>query len=102
MPWLIISMAKSTSRIEFLATMPNSIRMPISTGSETGLPVRCKRNHRAQRRQQQRTHVDERRQEPAVEQHQHREHQQHAGHQRDGEVIEQLGLPLLVAQLAAG
>ena len=35
-PWFIISTAKSTSRIEFLATMPNSIRMPMRTKSEIG------------------------------------------------------------------
>ncbi len=38
-PWFIISTAKSTSRIEFLATIPNSIRMPIRTNSDTGCPA---------------------------------------------------------------
>ena len=40
MPWARISMAKSTSRIAFLVTIPISIRMPISTGIDMALPVR--------------------------------------------------------------
>ena len=39
MPWRIISIAKSTSRMAFLVTMPINIRMPIKTGMETALPV---------------------------------------------------------------
>src|SRR6185503_12706411 len=42
MPWFIISTAKSTSRIEFLATIPNSIKIPISTNSDTGWPAMCR------------------------------------------------------------
>ena len=38
-PWFIMSTAKSTSKIEFLATMPNSMSTPISTGNETAVPV---------------------------------------------------------------
>ncbi|MCY1303318.1 hypothetical protein D9M70_530160 [compost metagenome] len=40
MPWCIISMPKSTSRIAFLVTMPISIRMPISTGMDSAFCVR--------------------------------------------------------------
>ena len=32
-------MAKSTSMIAFLVTMPNSIRIPMTTGSEIASPV---------------------------------------------------------------
>ena len=42
MPWFIISTAKSTRRIEFLATIPKSIRIPMRTNSETGCPAMCK------------------------------------------------------------
>ncbi len=38
-PARISSMAKSTSRIEFFATMPINISTPITTGSENGRPV---------------------------------------------------------------
>ena len=40
-PLAISSMVKSSSRIEFLATMPNSIRMPIITGIDTAWPAMC-------------------------------------------------------------
>ena len=40
LPARISSIAKSTSRIEFLATMPISMSKPITTGSENGFPVR--------------------------------------------------------------
>ena len=39
MPCAVISMAKSTSRMAFLVTIPISIRMPIKTGIDTGEPV---------------------------------------------------------------
>ena len=41
-PWFIISTAKSTRRIEFFATMPKSIRIPMRTNSEMGCPAMCK------------------------------------------------------------
>ena len=55
----------------------------MSTGSETGCPAMCSATAAPKRREQQRAHVHERRQEAAIEQHQHREHQQHARDQRD-------------------
>ena len=39
LPARISSIAKSTSRIEFLATMPISIRKPMTTGSDNGKPT---------------------------------------------------------------
>ncbi len=39
LPARISSMAKSTRRMEFFATMPMSIRIPITTGSDNGRPV---------------------------------------------------------------
>ena len=41
-PARISSIAKSTSRIEFLPTIPISIKNPITTGIENGLPVSIK------------------------------------------------------------
>ena len=92
-PFAISSIVKSSSRIEFLATMPNSIRMPISTGIEIAWPAIHKRDQAAERGEQQRAHVHERRHQPLVEQHKHREDEEGARNQRRPELGHQLRLP---------
>ena len=100
-PLAISSIVKSSSRIEFLATMPNSIRMPISTGIETAWPAISSAISAAQRRQQQRAHVHERRHQPLVEQHQHREDEEGARDQGAHELGDELRLLALLAGAGA-
>jgi len=61
------------------------MRIPIRTNSETGWPAMCRATAACE--------------ESAVEEHQHREHQQHAGDQSDRKIEQELGLPLLVAKV---
>ena len=53
------------------------------------------RDQAAERGQQQGPHIDQRRHEPFVEQHQHGKHQQHTGNHRDDDIGDQLTLPFL-------
>ncbi len=82
-PLPISSIAMSTSRIEFLATMPSSISRPMNTGIEIGMPVRCSAMPPPSGASSSEPMLTKRRQHALVEQHQHGKHQQHAGDDGD-------------------
>ena len=90
LPARISSMAKSTSRIEFLATMPISIRKPMITDSDSEVAGEQQRDRRAAHRQRQRGQDGDRLEHAREQQHQHREHHQDAGAHGEREVGEQL------------
>ena len=78
MPRARISMAKSTSRIAFLVTIPISIRMPISTGIDSGVVRDDQRRRHPADGQRQREEDGERLDHRAEQQDQHRQHQHQA------------------------
>ena len=87
MPRCIISIAKSTSRIAFLVTMPISIRMPISTGIDTALLRQDQRRRHAADGQRQREQDGEGLDDVAEQQDQHRQHQHQAQQHRVAEAL---------------
>ena len=98
-PRRIASMAKSTSMMAFLVTMPISIRMPITTGALIGLLVASSADDGAAERQRQRDHDGQRLQQAAEQHREHDvDHHQAVAHRR-AEAVEQLGLQLGVAGL---
>ena len=99
-PPCIASMAKSTSMIAFLVTMPISIRMPMTTGVVIGRLVMSSAEDRAADRQRQRKQDGHRLQQAAEQHRQHDiDHHQAVAH-RPAESVEQLGLQLGVAAFA--
>ena len=81
MPWRISSIAKSTSMMAFLVTMPISIRMPMTTGMAERLAGESQADDGAADRQRQREQDGDRLQEAAEQQDEHRvDHHQAGAH----------------------